>query len=237
MKQRMLMILVALICVIVVSVISRGEQQAPVNEMPGEVSKIPIGEETTPEDILGLIDRAIVSNLKVEQFLRQIEETNQISFMLLENHRSVDAPVSSKFDLRGLRTVIRKAAVNQPSLGEFSSRLDKQGIGLVFLNDSVDRTSRDNHGILPSAAACLSSNACLGYDSRGSWSNYQDCGDPFCSGFCRTGFFTIDGPPPVNDGPATRQKSYRYRATFNQYGQQCTEIQLSTRIVDCGNCP
>lgn len=82
------------------------------------------------------------------------------------------------------------------------------------------------------AEACHDTTPCPSeYGSCGSWSDYYDCGDPWCGvyGHCGSGC----GEPLCFDD-ATRQYQERYRVCFNQQAQGCTEYQRILTVVSCG---
>jgi hypothetical protein len=82
------------------------------------------------------------------------------------------------------------------------------------------------------AGACHDTTPCPPeYGSCGSWSDYFDCGDPWCGvyGHCGSGC-----GEPLCFEEATRQYKERYRVCLNQQAQACTEYQRILTVVSCG---
>lgn len=84
------------------------------------------------------------------------------------------------------------------------------------------------------SGACHDTTPCpQEYGSCASWSQFEDCGDPFCGistlcpecdewGQCTAG------------GPAMKQNRERYRVCFNQQMEGCTEYQRTVQTLSCG---
>lgn len=81
------------------------------------------------------------------------------------------------------------------------------------------------------SGACHDTTPCPSeYGSCASWSDYSDCGDPFC------GVYRFCGSCSETwcFGEATRQHRERYRLCFTAEGASCTEWQRISVVVACG---
>jgi hypothetical protein len=84
------------------------------------------------------------------------------------------------------------------------------------------------------AAACHDLTPCPPeYGSCGSWSAFEDCGDPHCgpSTLCK---ICDEWGQCTAAGPATKQSVERYRVCFNAQMQGCTEYQRASQTLYCG---
>lgn len=99
---------------------------------------------------------------------------------------------------------------------------------------SVDYLAHWSDGLVfEMSGACHDTTPCPPeYGSCGSWSTFEDCGDPFC------GVSTLCGECDEwrceAGGPATKQNRERFRVCFNQQQQGCTEYQRAVSTLGCG---
>lgn len=108
---------------------------------------------------------------------------------------------------------------------------------LCSCEDGVTLRSEDvvtaRPGLIESlTTACHSTTSCQpAYPSCASWSSYSSCDAPFCGTGNRCGLGCPN--PGFCPGPATIDRLERFRVCFDQFGNSCTEWQVTTLTV-CG---
>lgn len=100
----------------------------------------------------------------------------------------------------------------------------------------LDRAAKNPPAL--STVACQPANACAGYDTCTPFTAFQNCGSLSacdvngCYKTCvRVGSDT--GPIVCYHVGSQSQTSFRYRQCFDNYGNSCTNIELSSATV-CG---
>ena len=118
----------------------------------------------------------------------------------------------------------------EAGLGACLTACDNAG-ALCSCDDAVTLRSEDVVAMRPALAesltsTCHSTTSCQpAYPSCASWSSYS-----LCDEYCGIGNRCNIGCPNLNNcpGPATIDRTERFRVCFDQFGNSCTEWQVTT---------